>query len=65
MNTILEEEEILQMLRSDSEEAGGQTAWARKHRVDRTVLNKVLHRHYSVTLSIVKALNLRRVYIRD
>jgi DNA-binding phage protein len=65
MGTILEEEEILHMLRSDIKDSGGQTAWARKHQVDRTVLSKVLHGHYPVTLSIAKALNLRRVYIRD
>jgi hypothetical protein len=65
MSTIFEEEEILGMLRSDIKQAGGQTAWARKHRVDRTVVNKVLRGHWPITQSITKALNLRRVYVRD
>jgi hypothetical protein len=53
------------MLRPAVKDAGGPSAWARRHRVDRTVLSKVLHGHCPVTLSIVTALNLRRVYIRD
>jgi DNA-binding phage protein len=65
MSTIFEEEEIFRMLRSDIKEAGGQSAWARKHRLDRTLLNKVLQGRNSITPSIAKALNLRRVYIRD
>lgn len=65
MGTILQVEKILRMLRADIKHSGGQTAWARKHQADRTVLNKVLHSHFPVTLSIARALNLRRVYIRD
>jgi hypothetical protein len=65
MSKIIEETEILPMLWSSIKDAGGPSAWARKHRIDRTVLSKVLHSHYPVTPSIIRALHLRRVYIRD
>jgi len=65
MSTIVKEDEIVRILRSDIKDAGGTSAWARKHRVDRTVVSKVLHGRCPVTRSVAKALNLRRVYIRD
>jgi len=41
---ILEQNDIVQLLRSEVEEAGGQTAWAKKHGLERTAVNKVMHR---------------------
>ena len=62
---ILERKDIVQLLRSEVEEAGGQVAWAKKHGLDRTIVNKVMHRARPPTEGIIRALGLRIVVVSD
>jgi hypothetical protein len=60
---VLELEDVIHLLRSEVELAGGQVAWCKKSRVNRTVLNRVLNGRYPPTLTIIRALNLRPVFV--
>jgi len=62
---LLEQNDIVQLLRSEVEEAGGQTAWAKEHGLERTAVNKVMHRGRPPTEDIIRALGLRIVVISD
>jgi DNA-binding phage protein len=56
---ILEHEDVMRLLRSEIERAGGQTAWAKLVGVNRTNLNKPLNGKYPLNRKIVNALGLR------
>jgi DNA-binding phage protein len=60
---LFDEKEVLQLLRSEVERAGGQSAWARKSRFDRPMLNKILSGRLSPTKKIIDLLNLCLVYV--
>jgi DNA-binding phage protein len=60
----LDDEAVIRLLRSEVEKAGGQSEWARRERVNRTMLNKVLNGRKLIPPSIIKALKLRTVHIR-
>jgi DNA-binding phage protein len=49
-------EDVIRLLRSQVEHAGGPTAWAKKTGIDRTTLSRVLHGHRPPTKAILKAL---------
>jgi hypothetical protein len=57
--------EIVRLLRAEVERAGGQSAWARRERINRTQLNQVLSGRRDVSLNILKALKIRTIYVRD
>jgi DNA-binding phage protein len=57
---LLNEQEVLILLQQEISRSN-QCAWARRARVNRTHLNKVLHGARPLGLSIVRALNLRQV----
>jgi DNA-binding phage protein len=61
----LDEKEVILLLRSEVEKAGGQAAWARGERVSRISLNRALHGHIQIPPSLIKALKLRMVYQHD
>jgi hypothetical protein len=44
---------------------GAKRAWAKKHGLDRTIVNKVMHRARPPTEGIIRALGLRIVVISD
>jgi DNA-binding phage protein len=56
-------EDVIRLLRSKVKQAGGQTAWAKKTGIDRTILNRVLNGHQSPTKAIIRALNLRVIFV--
>ena len=60
---VLELEDVIRLLRSEVERSGGQVAWCKKTRVNRTVLNRVLNGRYPPTLTIIRALQLRPVFV--
>jgi DNA-binding phage protein len=60
---LLDEKDVLDLLRSEVKRAGGQTLWARKADVDRTMLNKILSGRQAPTKKIIDLLNLRMVYV--
>jgi DNA-binding phage protein len=62
---ILERNDIVRLLRIEVEKAGGQTAWAKKHNIDRTIISKVLNGGRAPTKKIISALGLRIVSVAD
>ena len=59
---MLDDKDVVCLLRSEVERAGGQSAWARRERIDRTLLNRVLCGQKPPTKEIVRALKLCNVY---
>jgi plasmid maintenance system antidote protein VapI len=62
---VLDNGDVKELLRSEIESAGGQTAFAKKFEVPRVTLSKILHGKRGLTKRIVKLLKLRVVYVRD
>jgi hypothetical protein len=62
---ILEEKDIVELLRIEIEKAGSQLAWAKKAGVNRTIANKVLHAAKRPGAKIIRALGLRTVVTSD
>ena len=60
---MFDDKDVVRLLRSEVERAGGQSAWARRERIDRTVLNRVLRGHKVPTGEIIRALKLCNVYM--
>ena len=56
---IFEHKAVIQLLLSEVQKAGSQTAWANRHGLDRTVVNQVLHGTKQPCESIIRALGLR------
>jgi DNA-binding phage protein len=59
---FLEHEDVLRLLRSEIERAGGQAHWAKRVGIDRTNLSKVVTGTRPLTKSVLKALKLRIIY---
>jgi predicted transcriptional regulator len=55
--------DIVRLLRAVVEREGGQTAFAKRHRVHRSSVNRVLKGKLPVGDAIAKVLKLRRVYV--
>jgi len=62
---MLDDHDVVCLLRSEVERAGGQSSWARRERIDRTLLNRVLRGRKPPTGAIIRALKLCNVYGRD
>jgi DNA-binding phage protein len=62
---VLEAQDVVSLLRSEIERAGGVGLWAEKTGVHRSVVSKVLSNMYPPTKSIIKALKLRAVFVAD
>jgi DNA-binding phage protein len=60
---ILETKDVVRLLRSEVNRAGGQAAWASKAGLNRIVVNKVLNGKTPPTKKIIKALKLRTVFV--
>ena len=60
---IGEEDDLVHLLRAAVKRAGGQAAFARRYKVDRSRVNRVLSRQLRASEAIAKALGLRRAYI--
>jgi DNA-binding phage protein len=61
---ILERKDIVQLLWTEVQKAGSQTAWAEKNGLDRTHVSKFLHGARPPSDSIVGALGLRKAVAR-
>jgi hypothetical protein len=59
---VLDDGDVVRLLRVAIEREGGQVAFAKHHRVNRTYLNMVLHRKRPVGDAVAEALGLRKVY---
>jgi DNA-binding phage protein len=62
---VFEEDDLVCLLKAAVEREGGQTAFAKRYKVDRTRVNKILSRQLRASEAIAKALGLRRAYIAD
>jgi DNA-binding response OmpR family regulator len=60
---VLEAEDVVQLLQSEIERAGGPMAYSKKTRVDRAVVHRTLTRQKRPSKSIIRALDLRVVYV--
>jgi hypothetical protein len=58
---LLDDKDVLRLLREDVDRAGGQSAWARRSGIDRTHLSRVLKGKRPLSPTIVQALKLKRV----
>jgi DNA-binding phage protein len=62
---FLEHEDVMRLLRSEIERAGGQLPWAKMVGVSRPNLNKMLRGTRPISKRVVKALKLRVVFAPD
>jgi DNA-binding phage protein len=62
---FLELKDVIRLLRSEVERAGGQTVWAKKTGNDRTTINRVLNDQQPPTKKIIRALKLRMVFVSE
>lgn len=62
---VFEEDDLIRLLRAAVERAGGQAAFAKRYKVDRSRVNRILSRQLRASEAIAKALGLRRAYIAD
>jgi len=60
---VLDDSDVLLLLRAAVEEEGNQLAFARRHRLNRAHLNMILNGRRPVTDKVVKALGLRKMYV--
>jgi DNA-binding phage protein len=62
---VFDEDDLVRLLRAAVEREGGQTAFAKRYKVDRTRVNRILSRQLRASEAIAKALGLRTAYIAD
>jgi hypothetical protein len=62
---MLDDKDVIRLLRSEVDRAGGQSSWARQERIDRTLLNRVLSGRRPPSEQIIRALRLCNVYASD
>jgi hypothetical protein len=62
---VFDEDEVLRMLTTAVEREGGQSAFARRHSLDRSNLNLVLSGKRPVTDAVARPLGLCGLYIAD
>jgi plasmid maintenance system antidote protein VapI len=66
LNHVLDEEEVIELLRAAVDREGSQVAFAKRHGVDRVQVNRLLKgKKTNVTNAIARALKLRKVFISD
>jgi hypothetical protein len=65
MPHIVEVQDVKKLLKKAVSAAGGQSAWARKFGIPRSVINLVLQGKRKPTRSIITALGLKIVYIKE
>jgi DNA-binding phage protein len=60
---FLDLKDVVRLLRSEVERAGGQTAWAKKTGIERAIINRALNGLQRPTKPIILALKLRTVFV--
>jgi DNA-binding phage protein len=63
--SFLELKDVIHLLRSEVERAGGQAAWAKKTGTDRVTINRALNDKQPPTKKIIRALKLRMVFVPE
>jgi transcriptional regulator with XRE-family HTH domain len=62
---VLDDDDIVHLLRAAVKREGSQAAFARRHGVDRGTMNSILNGKRRVTATLLKAFGLRKVYVID
>jgi hypothetical protein len=62
---VLDEDEVVRLLRAAVEQEGGQGAFASRHGLDRTYVNAVLNGRARIRDSLTKALGVRKAYVAE
>jgi hypothetical protein len=62
---VLNDDDVLRLLRAAVEREGSQAAFAKRYGVDRAHVNSALNGKRGVSATLVKALGLRKVYVID
>jgi hypothetical protein len=62
---VLELRDVVHLLRAEVDRAGGQTAWAKRAQVHRTIVNRVLKGRKLPNKKIIRALRLRAVFVPE
>jgi DNA-binding phage protein len=66
LDHVLDEEEVIALLRSAVDREGSQTEFAKRHGLDRVHVNRLLKgKRTNVTDAIAKAPKLRKVFISE
>ena len=60
---VLNDDDVVDFLKAAVKREGNQSAFAKRHNVNRTKLNSILNGKRRISASIAKALGLRRVYV--
>ena len=59
---IFDDNDVIRLLRAAVEREGSQTAFAKRHGIERTRINAILSGKRPITESVANALGLRRTY---
>ena len=59
---IFDDNDVIRLLRAAVEREGSQTAFAKRHGIERTRINAILSDKRPITESVANALGLRRTY---
>jgi hypothetical protein len=62
---VFEEHEVVRLVRLAVEREGGQSAFAKRHGVDRVFINMILNGKRRVSDSVAKALGLRKLFVAE
>jgi hypothetical protein len=60
---VLDDDDVLDLLRVAIEREGSQTAFANRHGINRAIISSILNGRRRISASLVGALGLRRVYV--
>ena len=60
-----DDDEVIQLLRAAIDREGNQTAYARRHGLERSGLNMILRRKRPVSDAVMKSLGLRKAYVPE
>ena len=62
---VLDEDDVVHLLRPAVKREGSQAAFAKRYRVDRGTMNSILNGKRRVSATLLKAFGLRKVYVID
>jgi hypothetical protein len=62
---VLNDDDVVHLLKGAVEREGGQTAFANRRGIDRAMINMILNGKRPVSGPLVKALGLRKVYVAE
>ena len=62
---LLDDDEVVHLLRAAVKREGSQTAFAKRYGLDRFTMNSILNGKRRVSATLLKAFGLRKVYVID